>query len=333
MHKRVWLCVGVWLCCLVLAMSSVLSVSAAMPLGYTKNSLSVVTQEGKTSKYVDYMKGGKELPHSDMPWESDNRRGQVLSLSGEGEYLRVTSEPLPLIKSSFTAWINWEDNGTEPILFSMTSNVTKDTLTVSLHHKDGHVDGIYFRFWHVDGSLDVEWFNPIAEGLSYAIPTGEWHHIAFTADGQRFCLYIDGKLWFEQMVILSLVEMRANRLFVGAAGDTEGPTLKGKLADVRLFDKALDADGVNTVMAGGNPFDSKATTTTTQTEALYYPTAPQTTAIPTAPTQVGDFGEPDTPAEWGGIPIWAWVLCGGIVLMSGIISSVVSRRRKGGDDQ
>ncbi len=317
-------------CALLLLAGSVLSVSAAMPLGYTKNRLSVVTEAGKTSKYVDYIKGGKELAHKAMPFVSDAARGQALALSGEGEYLRVTSEPLPLIKSSFTAWVNWEDNGAEPILFSMTSNVTNDTLTVSLHRQDGKVDGVYFRFWHVDGSLDVEWYEPAGLGLSTPIPPNEWHHIAFVCDGQTFYFYIDGKLWFEETVILSLVEMRANRLFIGAAGDTAGKTLKGKLADVCLFDKALDANGVKTVMAGGNPFDSKATTSTAPTSELYYPTAPSSTT--TAPTwDDGVENEPDEPAEWGGIPLWAWALCGGIVLATGVASSLLGRRKKGGD--
>lgn len=330
MCRRVLGRVAGMLCALLLLAVSVLSVSAAMPLGYTKNRLSVITEAGKTSKYVDYMKGGKELAHKELPWVKDAARGQAVALSGEGEYLRVTSEPLPLIKSSLTAWVNWEDNGTEPILFSMTSNVTNDTLTVSLFHNDAGIAGVYFRFWHVDGTLDVEWYNPVDLGVSYPIPQNEWHHIAFVSDGQTFYLYIDGKLWFEETVILSLVEMRANRLFIGAAGDTTDKTLKAKLADVCLFDKALDANGVKTVMAGGNPFDSKATTSTAPTDELYYPTAPKATT--TAPTWAGgeDDAAADEPAEWGGIPLWAWALCGGIVLAAGVASSLLGRR-KGGD--
>lgn len=327
MNKRRWISVCVWLCCLLLAAGSVLSVSAAMPQGYTKNRQAVVPQTGNPSKYVDYIKNGAEAAHGELPWVTDAARGRVLSLSGNGEYLRVTSEPLPLIKSSFTAWVNREDNGTEPILFSMTSNITKDSLTVSLHHNSsGQVDGVYLRFWHVDGNLNVELFNPIDEGLAYPIPAGEWHHIAFVSDGQYFRLYIDGALWFEQMVILSLVEMRANRLFVGAAGDTAGATLKGKLAQVYLFDKALSAEQVKTVMAGGNPFDGKSTTTTA-TDTPYFPTAPQTTAAPEPSAPADD----DQPAEWGGIPIWTWLLCGGIIVASGVVSSLLNRRKKGGD--
>ena len=137
--------------CMVAVLSAV-SVSAAMPVGYTDNRLEIVAEPNGGSKYMDYFQGGEAQDKGDMPWVTDAERGNVLSLSGKNEYLRVTSDPLPLIKSTFTAWVKWEENGdADPVLFSMASQKTDDYLVLSLHRSDEEreIDGVYLHFWHL----------------------------------------------------------------------------------------------------------------------------------------------------------------------------------------
>lgn len=307
--------------------AAVLPVSAAMPLGYSKHALSVVTVPGKSSQYAEYYKDGKQQAASAMPWVEDDRRGKVLSLSGQNEYLQVTSEPLPLMKSTFTAWVNWEQQGDEePVLFSMSSRITADRLTLSLRHTDDErgIDGVYLHFYHVDGTL-IEWFNPVSDGVAYPIPENEWHHLALTVDGQYFRLYIDGRLWFEKMLIMGLVELRANRLYIGTTGEEGAPTLKAKLADVRLYDSAMTGEQVVRAMeTGENPFDSSATGTAAAT-TLYHPTEPPTT------TAAAQTTASDGPIVIGGFPLSTLVIMGGIVLLFVALSVGLSLYRKRGD--
>ena len=149
--------------------ATALPVSAAMPVGYSSNRLEIAAEPDESSRYMEYFKGGEEQAKEDMPWVEDTERGNVLALSGENEYLQLTSEPLPLIKSTFTAWVDWEDNGgADPVLFSMASNVTDDYITFSLHRSetDRQIDGVYFHFWHADGDMEVQWFDPVSDGRS-----------------------------------------------------------------------------------------------------------------------------------------------------------------------
>ena len=310
--------------------AAVLPVSAAMPLGYSKHALSVVTAPGKSSKYVEFYKGGKQQSSSALTWVDDPVRGKVLSLSGENEYVQVVSDPLPLMKSTFTTWVNWTQQGEdEPVLFSMSSRITDDRLTLSLRHRDDGrgIDGVYLRFYHVDDTL-IEWYNPVSDGVSYAIPENEWHHLALTVDGRYFRLYVDGRLWFEKMLIMGLVEMRANRLYFGTTGEENAPTLKAKLADVRLYDSAMSAAQVARAMeTGPNPFDSSQTATAAST-TLYHPTAPATTAATAAPTKAAE-----GPIVIGGFPLTTLLIMGGIVVVFILLSVILSRRGKRGDRQ
>ena len=324
----------------ILALAAALLIAAAPALpthaaaaaqGYSTHRLSIVTAPGKSSKYMDYYKSGKEQNIATMKWVEDATMGKVLQLSGANEYLQLSSEPLPLIRSTFAAWVNWEDNGNDPVLFALTSSITDDYITLSLHHSDTErkIDGVYFHLWRADGDMELEWFNPVSDGVNYAIPQNEWHHVAFTVDGQYFRLYIDGQLWFEKMVVLRLGELRPSRLYVGSTGNSsDSSTLKAKLADVCLYDEAMTAAQVGLLMQNReNPFDADSAKTTKAT-TLYQPSAPTTTTtIATAATT-----QPAGPIVIGGFPLWTLLLMGGIVLLFVVLSVALSVHRKGGGE-
>lgn len=318
---------------LLVVAAAILPVNALyLAPGYSDHRLSIVTKPGSSSKYLEYYKGGKEQKTSAMTWVEDEERGQVLELSGNNEYLQLISDPLPVIESTLAGWVNWQANGSEPVLFTLYSSITDDYLTLSLRHSDTtkRVDGIYLHLWRADGEMEMEWFNPVADNISYTIPENEWHHLAFTVDGQYFRLYIDGRLWFEQMVVLHLSEMRPTRLYIGTAADLgDGGTLKARLSDVCLYDQAMTAAQVGLLMQNGeNPFDSDSASTTAAT-TLYYPTAPSTTTAPTTATTAASAGS-SGPIVIGGFPLSTLLIMGGIVLAVILLSVILSIHKKGG---
>ena len=319
---------------LLVAAAAVLPANALyLAPGYTNHRLSIVTTPGSSSKYMEYYKGGKEQKAAAMNWVEDAQRGQVLELSGNNEYLQLISDPLPVIECTFAGWVNWQATDSEPILFTVYSSITDDYLTLSLRHSDAtkRIDGVYLHLWRADGEMELEWFNPVTEDISYTIPENEWHHIALTIDGQYFRLYIDGRLWFEQMLVLRLSEMRPTRLYIGTAAELgDGGTLKARLSDVCLYDQSMTAAQVGLLMRNGeNPFDADSASTTAAT-TLYYPTAPSTT---TAPTTTPTTTAPAGPIVIGGFPLSTLLLMGGVVVLVILLSVILSVHKKGGGER
>ena len=120
---------------------------------------------------------------------------------------------------------------------------------VSLH--------IHYRFNPGNkGSLCV---GPDGEGDEF--DTGDWHHIGGVKEGDKFKFYIDGEVVDEQDVPTDHAQ-GSEKLYIGKTGYNSA---KFYLDDLYVYERALDADEVATVMEGGlltpvEPQDKLATT-------------------------------------------------------------------------
>lgn len=127
----------------------------------------------------------------------------------------------------------------------------------------------------------------------YGFPMNEWHHFALTADGQSLKLYIDGRLWYDDMLVIPLTELEALQFTIGGTiWDT--PTFNGLVDDAYLYNFALTEEQVLIAAGGGDPLDVQAAPPD-PTEP-YIPTQPSQTTISTAPsasvTQPEQGGDP-----------------------------------------
>ena len=174
-------------------------------------------------------------------------------------------------------------------------------------------------------------FTPYKGGeATYALPQNEWHHIALVSDARSLKLYVDGVLWLQDQLVMSLLEMRMNGLMIGA-GLNDEPTLNAFLDDIGLYDAALTEQQVLMLARGvENPFASDAVVPPAPEEhiATRPPTTvtePQTetTAAPTTTTVPSENN-----GTFYGVPYWAVGVIAGLVLLFILLSIVLSIYQK-----
>lgn len=70
-----------------------------------------------------------------------------------------------------------------------------------------------------------------------------WHHIAFTFDGQRARVYVDGAMGSDPGVSPGALGPNASALTIGAANGGGSP-FEGEIDEVAVYDRALSADEI-----------------------------------------------------------------------------------------
>ena len=312
---------------LIMAFSSVWTADAAAK-GYTNRQLWLVRDPGGQSPYVEYYVKGAKKPAKDIKWEDGGHTGKAVSLSGNGESLEIGYYQLQMHTMTFSGWFKWRGAAKGMDADSMysqrllTISHSKDRwLTVMPHAKDplkkdesGKIlDGVYMAFKMGSGKDNVyyEFWNPAEKGMeSYGIPVNEWHHIALTMDGEHLRLYIDGRLWFERLLILGFEEMKNNTLSVGGGrwGDS---TLNALVDDMVVYNFAMSGDQIGLLGKGIDPLNPGSTETTSGSSA---PT--------TAPTQTSKSSS--AVKTLFGLPVWTFWLTGGLILLFVALSVFVS---------
>ncbi|HIZ21005.1 MAG TPA: LamG domain-containing protein [Firmicutes bacterium] len=291
--------------------------SAAALAGYTGGRLQIVSEPGEESPYVHYYSDyhtDAETAAAEMTWSDDGRTGKALTLNGAGEALELEYNQLQMHTMTFAGWYYWEGNaGAQEEMYSQRlftlSHSDELWLTVMPHARDSSLtdeqgrvlDGVFMQFYQGTGGevTDLQSWNPAEPGTeNYGLALNEWHHIALTMDGRAIRLYIDGRLWFEEALILGVEEMRNNMLTIGA-GRWEGePTFRGRIDDMAIYDFAMTAEQIALLNAGVDPLAEGA--------AMPSTTAP---SLPTEPTEAST-SAPSTTREEGsggslfGLPAW-----------------------------
>jgi hypothetical protein len=69
--------------------------------------------------------------------------------------------------------------------------------------------------------------------------TNQWHHLAVTIDNSSVKFYVDSKVDSESSSN-GQFEASSHPLFIGLAADSK-KAMKGKIDDVRMYDRALSA--------------------------------------------------------------------------------------------
>ena len=96
------------------------------------------------------------------------------------------------------------------------------------------------------------WMRVTADGIQKniysesSLALNEWNHIVGTYDGSHLRIYIDGVLDGEPVALVGAVDINANDLIIGAytTSGEDGNNFKGIIDEVRVYDRALDADEV-----------------------------------------------------------------------------------------
>lgn len=204
-------------------------------------------------------------------------------------------------------------------LFTFFRNTDESWMTFAMHAKDPSrvdeegksLDGAYFGLFKGDGEpLELEHWQPAGEGESWGIPTGEWHHIAFVTDAQTIRIYIDGQLWYSDILMLSMFEMRFAELRLGGNVWDDTP-LHALLDNVFTYDFAMSEEQILMLARDADPLAQGAEVPTTT--APYIPTAPSTTATTPQEVSVPLLKPPTAHATVFGLPVWTVAIIGVIL--------------------
>jgi hypothetical protein len=302
------------------------------PRGYVSGRLWLANQPDGQSPYVKYYIDGKEQPADKINWVDGRNWGKAISLSGKGEYLELGYNQLQVHTMTIAGWFYWkgtaegmEQESMYSQRFFTLAHSKEQWLSVMPHAKNPDVkdkngdilDGIYMAFSMGKGKEKVfyEFFNPADQGkVNYGIPVNEWHHIALTMNGRSLCLYVDGQLWFERMLILGVEEMRNNRLRIGG-GIWDEPTLNALVDDLAIYSFAMNSEQIKMLYSDINPQEKGATVPTTSAPALPEPPqTPQTSSIQSDRTIFG-------------LPSWIFYMAIGLLAVFVILSLILSARK------
>lgn len=156
------------------------------------------------------------------------------AFNGTSSNIRVPNKPsLQLTKSlTIAAWIN----------------TAADYAPIVL--KGGEVNDIYYGLWVYNGTLDLD-PGAITHSGSTEIPLNKWVHVAATWDGTHIKYYVNGKQDPLTYEFTGTISVTYSDLVMGL---DYGPSyLKGKLDDVRIYNRALTAEEIDKVYHDHEP--------------------------------------------------------------------------------
>ncbi|MBO5797612.1 MAG: LamG domain-containing protein [Clostridia bacterium] len=326
MKRLLCICLSLWL------FAAALPASAA---GYRGYELPVITEPEEFSDAdVGVYIGEEKISSDKLEWVDNGYEGKALKLSGDGQFLRLGHSISRVAKFSFSAYVNWQGGESGQRLFTV-ARATQNFLSFSpymynneLTADGGCVNGVYlgYQYGGPRGKV-VHMFNPAQPGdVTYALPQGEWHHVAVVSDARTMKVYIDGVLWLEEQILISVAELQAHSIDIGS-GEWGDKTLSALLDNVSVYRKALSAEEVRELagVTGGEAYlPTQPPTTTTEPTTTTPPTTPPTTARQTLAKTL-----------WG-VPMWGIYTIGGVVAAYAVITLVANilhkRSKRKGED-
>ena len=172
----------------------------------------------------------------DKPTWVDGKFGKALQFAGAGSGTFVTVEStdaLNVNECTFMAWINaetWE--GTRQIVGKSVHGGCSGRAQYGLFSEGGTFK---LRFETEGGRADINADLP---------ETGKWLHVAFTNDGEKAVLYIDGEISAEGDIPGALKSID-DPLRIAQDCDRPNNVFTGMIDEVRLWNRALSQDDIN----------------------------------------------------------------------------------------
>ncbi len=197
--------------------------------------------EGNGDKAED-LSGNDHDGVIDNPEWVDGKFGKALEFGGEGSDVFVTVESTPKLnvdEMTFMAWVNAEHwNGTRQIVGKSVHGGCGGRVQYGLFSEDGVFK---LRFETEGGRADISTGLPDTE---------KFIHVAFTNDTKTGKIYIDGKEEVEGDVPGKL-NANDDPWRIGQDCERLNYVFAGIIDEVRLWNRALSEDEINTFMEQG----------------------------------------------------------------------------------
>ncbi len=236
--------------------------SLVLVLGYSfklDSSAEVVAVWSFEGDGTDSSGNGRDGTLNDVAFSDDTPEalgGQSLSLDGVG-YIEVPHDEMLNITTAITisVFVKPEDNGWEGII---AKNPSPDS-------GDNHAGNYELRiengtrqvhFLHQQGGANDTAFQQ--GDASTMVPTGEWSHIAVTAETEtgNVQFYLNGELvqTLEGIITIDTFPVNENPLYIGTRADLF-TGYDGLMDELSLWNEVLDADQIALLASGPATLD------------------------------------------------------------------------------
>jgi len=185
------------------------------------------------------------------------QNGQAVSLSGSSQYVSFPSGFISSLNDfSIATWVNLNSSSNWNRIFDFG---TGTTVNMFLTPQNGATGAIRFAITTSGNSSEQQITG------SSALPTGAWHHVAVTKNGNTGTLYVDGSVvGTNNSMTLSPSSLgTTTQNWVGRSQYSGDPYLNGAVDDFLIYDRALSLSEVQALASGGSgPTSTPAPTST-----------------------------------------------------------------------
>ncbi len=185
------------------------------------------------------------------------KSGGAYSLDGKGDYLRIPNSPSIEIRDAVTTavWVRLHSFGPKGYANENGYIINKgDDLWWNPAIGLGYSKGSQKPLFHIGSPAARRRGIPNAVGVT-KLQIGKWYHLVGTYDGANAKLYVNGKL---EKTLPFKGRMRADKAPVLLGGGHLGSgefrnqfTVDADIDDVMIWNRALSADEVRSIAAGG----------------------------------------------------------------------------------
>lgn len=143
------------------------------------------------------------------------------------QFINIPDDPsLRVSYLTLACWVNPESSGSGRMILNKEYDYELALMYNELH-------------WAIEtSSKSWKWY-----GSAVTCPTGEWHHVALTYDGEWVKIYKDGEFQTQQAYD-GQVSKHTYPLYLGWRSQATGLYFDGMIDEVCIYDRALDAEEV-----------------------------------------------------------------------------------------
>ncbi|MBD0378508.1 LamG-like jellyroll fold domain-containing protein [Paenibacillus sedimenti] len=185
--------------------------------------------------------GNTASVNSGGSWAPGNS-GNAVSLNGTNGYVSL---PAGIVSSNSTctvsAWVYLNSSRNWTRIFDFGSGTATNMFLTAQNGQNGKI-----RFAIKNNNSAEQQID----GTS-ALPTGGWHHVAVTLNGATGILYVDGnEVGRNSAMTIKPSDLGSTKQNWIGRSQYADPYLNGKVDDFRVYDRALSASEVVSVMSG-----------------------------------------------------------------------------------
>ena len=173
--------------------------------------------------------------------------GQAYSFDGASNYIQIASSLYLGNAATISAWVKndvWGAGNTDTVIDlydSANSTVLRDIFTIKYWSSNQQLNAMMYDSANV-------WYNA---GANVTYSTSQWYHVAITRNAASLKIYINGTESGSNNNVGSNNFHTFDSIRIG--NSSVGETWAGKIDEVRIYNRALNAAEIRALMLGYEP--------------------------------------------------------------------------------